>query len=393
MAQSWFDEIAHLARFGTTLTVGKGLVMQTEKFAAGAAAGMGGTMFGLVVMPLVVGVSAVLAQLEHQHYRDKLREEFKNEIAAKTGKAPEQVVDVDLDVVAAANKGLARSLRNSAKDRNNMIILSVISSVVSMAAVKFLSGIGLPLDGLDDTIAGAAVKVMAGVGTYLAVKKPLHWLVDTVNGLDDPTVADKAATLSRAHHRGVTISQEKVFELYLDANPELGQSIKREYGKDYEKMNRRLRAVVLRDYGPMLDLEKTTADINAGRVNPTELAFAAYGDASGVQPREKAHEHFEDDSKQHWAMRLVNFMGGRLTTLQHQKRADLRGEKMVEDVIVAPLLEPTTPKEALEERKEEQLHKSFAERVGRKRSADLPASHVERLAMQQAETAAPTQSL
>lgn len=391
MAKTLIDEAAHLAKFGTTLTLGKSAVMQAEHVAAGAVAGTSGTMFGLVVMPLVVGVSAVLAQIEHQHYRDNLRDEFGDEIAAKTGKQRSQVVDSDLDVAAKENKALRRSLENSRKDRNNLVILSIISSVVSMAAVKFLSGIGLPLAGLDETLAGMMIKVAAGVGTYLTVKRPLHWLVDRINGLEEPTVADKSVTLARAHEKGVTISQEKLFELYMDASPELGKAIKQEYGKAYEKMNRRMREVVLQEYGAMIGLPEIAADINAGRVKATELAFAAYGEQSGVKLRE--HGEPSPETPEHWTTQLINYCGGKLKTLQHQKQSAVVGEHLpanVDSVPDAPLMEPPTPAERIQALNESQ--KSFVERVGRKHVAEIAAGHVERLAMQQ-QADLPTQTV
>lgn len=397
MARSLFEDLSYNAKWLTSLVVGKGALGQVEHAVAsgpalnllqGVGIGTAGTAFGFVLIPSVVGLSAGLAQLEHQHHRTSLCDEFRDEIAARVGKNPKQVTNADMDAVAKGtdgqpgNEALHEALHHSRKERNNMVMLSIISTFVAMAATKVLTD--LMLGSGAGLAAGLGLKMAVGITTYFAVKRPLHWLASKINGLDEPTVADKVAGIARDKDRGKEISQEKIFDVYLSANPELADQIKNDYGKEFKELSRHVRADVLNDYGSVIGLESLTASINAGMIKPTEIAFLAYGESSGVAPRPRAELVERPKSLLDKLMGLCNDCLKLVTQYGPKSEVEKPHEYNEEHKVTAPLLEPATRAEKAEERTRNRH--SFVEMVGRRSQAALEASsHVERLALQQAE--------
>jgi len=77
--------------------------------------------------------------------------------------------------------------------------------------------------------------------------------------------------------------------LYASANPDLAGQIEANYGLKFNNLPASDRRNVLEQMGPKYRIEQVTEDLNNHLVRAQELAFSAYGQASGVQRLETPH--------------------------------------------------------------------------------------------------------
>lgn len=268
---------------------------------AGGAAAMGG-LGGIVAVGAVGVMSGALAQMDYRHELNKIKEVYRNEIAAQLGKPAKSVKADDLFVLAKGDESrgikpngvLQEELKKQKRDRTLGVFLSAAATVTSFVAVHGLldiaikgaaeaitTSIGLPGAG---TAIATGLHIAAGVSIYNMVKKPLHWVGAKILKLDNETSHDRIANIQKDLDKGRGITQEQVLEVFAGANKQLDEFITNEYGKEFSELSQHERQQVVQDINKTVALARMTDDINNGKYNVGELAFAVEGNASGYMP-------------------------------------------------------------------------------------------------------------
>lgn len=361
---------------------------------SGGAAAVGG-LGGLVVMGSVGVISAAVAQMDYRHEIAKMKELYRNELAAKLGKPAKSVTDDDLYDMAKGdpekgipgNKIIADEISQKRKERALGVGLSagasaasfgvmaaILSTAIAGETVKQMLGgvaevaaasIGLPG-------AGAALflvmETVLGIGVYNAIKQPLHAIGHKIFGLDKETTHDRIANLQKEQMKGKAITQEQVLDVFVSANKELGEYVEKQYGKTYEELKPEERKQVAADVNNVVPLAKLTDDINAKKYDIGELAFALEGQPSGYQPHPETVKHS-------WMEKAASGVVALMDRPKH-------GAKQY----AAPAQDAWHPAN------EQTGKKSFVERHAPGRTAEKPAlGHVERLDQARSEGPAATQ--
>ena len=257
--------------------------------AAGSLSGIG----GLIMIGIAGAVSAGLTQMDHIHRKENLKEFYKEELSSKLNKPIEQLSRSDLNVMAKGNGVIDEEMARNRKQRNFGVVLSLVASMASLAVITLaLPAIPLlaPLLAAETTLAlvgAVALKAVVGLTTYNLVKAPLHSLADKLFNIDEKTTNDYIVNIKRERDQGKVISREQVMSVFVASNPELDKYIVAEYGKHYDDLDLAGKQQVTKELAGHLPLDKLTIEINSGKVNVSELAFAVEGQKSGVN-----HEKF-----------------------------------------------------------------------------------------------------
>lgn len=269
----------------------------------GIAAAFSSYPAALLTLGTTAAVSTVLMQMEYNQERKAIRRLYENELSAKLGKSRGALRHKDLDALARgdgenlhSNRTIAEALKSARKKRNFGVGIAVIASLGSLTLMGIAFGpAGLAGHGIAHAVVeglswGAWIAQGAiGFFTYQAIKAPLRWISNTFFGLEKETAHDHIIAIHRDRAKGRFITREQVFSVFACANEELGAMIKAQYGKEYDKLPLAVKQVVAISIGRMIALDKITDAINQGRMNPTELAFTAQGEASGFDPSLERH--------------------------------------------------------------------------------------------------------
>jgi len=233
----------------------------------GASVGFGITLPALTTLGLTAAVSAGMTQMDYLHERDRLKEFYAQEIAAKLGK--KEVTDKDLTKLAEQN-GTIRDAIDKAKDnRNFSVIMSFTASLLSLAAVVYAG----PAFKEMNEVATFLLKSALGLAVYHSVKKAAHWVSDMIFGVDKETAHDRIVTLQKERDAGKIISPQQVLSVFIIA----------QYGDRFEKFSEPLKQKAVEDIVKRTSIMELTDNINSGKINVGELAFAVEGEISGVE--------------------------------------------------------------------------------------------------------------
>ena len=249
---------------------------------AGALQGVG----ALVTVGLAAAISTGLTQMDYTHRTNNLKTLYKEELSARLQKPIDTLVRSDLDELAKSNKVVHEELERSRKQRNYGVALSCIASMASLAAIMLVLP-ELVGEALLESAGGMILKAAVGLVTYHVVKDPLHHIADKLYALDERTPNDYIVDIKRDRDKGKIISREQVLSVFVAANPELDKYIVAEYGKHFDDLSVADKQKATKEINNFIPLDRMTLDINSGKVNAPELAFAAQGQISGVN-----HETF-----------------------------------------------------------------------------------------------------
>jgi hypothetical protein len=216
--------------------------------------------------------SLIVSQLEYNGKKSDLADLYKKEIAAQLGKSEKKVDTDDLESVGQVNRVFGEELAQAKKERNVSIGAIFLATMGSVGAAIFLLPVG----------AGwLATTVVATLG-YMVVKTPLEKLGKALFNIDEKSVSDRIEEISKEHETGKVISRERVFSVFVHANPKLDAFIENRYGKKFEKLTAAEKMAITESIGSQLGVARLADDINQGRIRATELAFAVDGKVSGV---------------------------------------------------------------------------------------------------------------
>jgi hypothetical protein len=288
-----FDDLGYYTRRALTFMTGKAGVSVLAQSLPGVIitlTNFGGTAGEYVASTLavsgVMGISAGLVQMDHNHRSESLMNRYREEIATATGKAPDKVQEQDLLNVADRNPTLRQALKHSARERNIGVVISAVSAAATYIATGLIFG-SHAVD-LSQSIGAVAsdllTRGLTGFAAYNLVKAPLHLAASQLLGLKEETVDDAIASIRRTRAHGKLVAQEQVLDVFIEAHPEIGKSVEAQFGKPFWNMKVDEKIQVMKSIPKeQLDLRKTTEDINLGHIKPEELAFMAFGQRSGVE--------------------------------------------------------------------------------------------------------------
>ena len=283
----------YMAGKGAAEAAGESIAESQGSQLLGLSTMFGGYTAGLVMVGLAAGVSASLTQMDYIHRKDNIKDLYKEELSARLGKPLKKLTRDDLDTLGKENQVVHEELQQIKKQRTFGVAMSFVASMVALTMVVLV---------LPEVVAAAtgvagghaamhalgwggalALKAVTGLLTYNAVKQPLHHVADKLFDLDYTTTHDHIVGLKREREAGRNITREQVLSVYASANPTLDHMISREYGKKFDALSPDKKAIAAMEMGKLIPLDKLATDINTGKINVTELAFAVEGQMSGVQ--------------------------------------------------------------------------------------------------------------
>lgn len=261
--------------------------------------GLGNSVAAFVGIGSTAALSAGLTQMDYMHKREKVKDFYQEELAAKLKKSPEKVTTTDLDTLAKENHTVSEEMNRAQRQRNFGVGLSFLASMASLAVVSIVVTPILAdpalFAGVSEILAhGAKLAISAVVGllTYNTVKEPLHWIGDKLFDLDAKTTHDRIVSLTHDRAAGKIISREQVLAVFADANPQLEQYIKARYGDEFDNLALAVKQQATEELSRIVPVDQLVTDINSGKINVSELAFAVEGKISGVE-----HKGNEDEKK------------------------------------------------------------------------------------------------
>lgn len=258
----------------------------------GLTAGLANTVAGLLTVGLTAGVSAVLTQMDYVHRRENIRDFYKEELASYLRKPVSRLTVNDLETLGHENRVIHEEMQQIRKQRSFGVGISFLASLAALslviialpAAAAALTGAASGAAAME-ALGGAAmiIKPLVGLIGYNMVKQPLHHIADKLFHLDEPTTHDRIVNLTRQREQGRAVTREQVMEVYASANPAIDHMIRSTYGRRFDALPPEKKQQAVQELGRLIPLEQMAADINSGRVNVAELAFAADGQMSGIQ--------------------------------------------------------------------------------------------------------------
>lgn len=377
-----FEDLGYNSRKWAKHVLGKAGIKGAAELAVGAIAGSEGFNWAVVgvAAPVAAALSASLVQGDHLHRRASLLNEYRNEIASWLNKQdggnrkPGELRDADLDLAGFGdrkrgingNPVLRESLEQSAKERNWGVAISAISTVLSTVVVGGM--LHQPMEGLNlltKSLIGGAV----GFAMYMPISTAIHWVAETMFGLEKVTVNDRIKDMSRVRGQGKEVSQGQVFEAFLQAHPEMNRMIRAGFGKRFAKLSEQDKQKVMAVVGPQLNLAQITDDINHDRMRPEELAFKLYEQQSGVTLGAVARPH-RQSMGQTWAKMFSLFTHH--AQPKEQAAPAPATESTPEHVAVAVQSADGREQAAAEAYREDKPGRkvSFVQMVGRKKGED-----------------------
>lgn len=168
--------------------------------------------------------------------------------------------------------------------RNSNVLIQATTIGVMLALMGSLAAVASAASLPSLALAGGAAFV------YNEVYKMVDGIANISLGLDDKhTISREVRAINDQIALGGRISSTRVLRVFVEANPKLGEAIKAQHGEEYDELPVDQKRAIVKQYDNEYNLYTLTRDINCGVINPTELAFLAYGQNSGV-PRKSEED-------------------------------------------------------------------------------------------------------
>lgn len=364
--------------------------IQGTGVAMGAAAG--NSLAAIGVLGVTAALSAGLTQMDYVHKKNTIKNLYREELAAKLGKAADKVNSRDLELLAAgdhargieANRTVAEELKKAKRIRNFGVFFSFMASVGSLLVVASLDpsmfaamhgAIEGATTGWLATAAEVITKGAIAVAAYNVIKAPIHWLGDKLFGLDKETTHSRIKVMKDDIEEGKAVTQEQVLAVVISANPELDRKITDKFGDRFDALRYAQKHQIAENIGESIGLKSLTDDINHGRVRPSELAFIAQGDASGVLPKDP-----EPQQKQGLLKKIRHKLHH---AVEHYNTPDF--DEAERKIAKQEKADAREMKKSVEGEVEQHSGVSFVERMGRSR-IHTELGHVQRLEQSRAGT-------
>lgn len=247
---------------------------------AGVVAAIGAGLIGLTALANI-GVEQTKKRLLANLYCD--------EISAALGKPKEEVSAADIAEMARTPEEGGRgsyaidaAVNSYARVRNFNIAVQAITAGIMIAG----------LAAVTTFFPAIPVVAIAGVASvlYNEVYESVRTGGEILTNVNEGTITRDIRAISDQINLGGRISSTRVLAVFVKANPQLADEIQQKHGMDYEMLNVATKRELVQQYDKKYNLFEIKRDINDGFINPTELAFLAYGQTSGRPRREQGFE-------------------------------------------------------------------------------------------------------
>ncbi len=243
-------------------------------------------------------LSKQLHDLEHDREEERMIALYRREIAAQTGFNPDQITREDLRNAAAKNPTLQQAVEVNDRMVSTRMKSWVASAVLATVGVGLLF-VGIPAIGFEAPlafilpklpIAAIAIKGLFGALIFNVAKPLTDYIGDKITGLNQRTAHEYIKELQHIREQGRRLQPEQVLGAFVKAHPTIDEEVKDRYGVGFDKLVRDQKfpemQAILQKYDAQFNISGLTEDINNGRVLVSELAYAAHGQKSGVEPLE-----------------------------------------------------------------------------------------------------------
>jgi len=243
-----------------------------------------------VTLPIVSGGLALLSQWDHRVELNRIKDEYRHEIAGRLGKRADKVTVHDMEKIAKESPVLREAVRRSTARRNVSVVATVAATAATLIAVPLVMH-GLLLTGF----AAIAVESVVGFLSFMGVERVFSKIGEKRLNLEEPdakaalrstalqgemSVAGQITGLAHLQEKKKAISQEQVLTVLASANRTLAAQIESRFGAPFAKLSESNKRRALEQLGAEYNIAQLTADLNAHRIRAQELAFTAYGRTS-----------------------------------------------------------------------------------------------------------------
>lgn len=290
---------------------GRGLFGLGLIAAAGAIGIVGAATLPAWVPVLIVSVTAGLQALttwRNERFQEgKLVDAYREEIGAALDKEPQEVGIADYRLVAEGslhrgirpNPVLKQALeRNESKHLMQFLTTAFAGALTGLGLLMFSGGVtalGQEVDSIQQNVyAFFGVESLAGAGAALTgtlfasglvmglLNRALDFTGERLFGMTRTTAHERIQDIRRSVERGQEVTPQQVLGVFVATEPVLDRAIEEHFGQPYQRLNALEQFQALQFYADYLPVDALAAEINAGHIRPTELAFAAAGQRSGV---------------------------------------------------------------------------------------------------------------
>ncbi len=277
------DVIANSFRRLRVFLFGKGILTLATFVALAVGAAFGSTLVPALVVSVGGAVVSAASRLyQNRLYQDDMVDLYRDNIAQQLGIAPAEVTRSHLRDAAQENDVIAQALIRQRKKTIVSVGTSILSAVVSLGLIQAFNVQDM-LKGLADESFKGWLKPLAsfiGVGTVAGLSNLiLHQGLDAAigykTGINRAAAHDLILEMHLSVGKGKAISREQVFAVVVAANPSLDATIVKRFGESYASMSRGEQGRVLSQLGLAERMDGVASAINAGKLRPGYLAFAA----------------------------------------------------------------------------------------------------------------------
>jgi hypothetical protein len=236
-----------------------------------------------------------------------------------------------MEKAAKENPAIKEALRRSTTRRNLSMAVTVVAALAAVAILAPLAMAAVPAGIVAHSlvVGGLTALGFLGVekGLEFAGEKAFHIEEASFKKVDknpgkqaELSVPDQITYLGKKQAKGQTVTQEQVMTVFTSANKGLGAQIEARYGKSFDKLEEPAKRDALRQFGSKYNVAEITADINNHNMRAQELAFNAYGQASGVAKT--------GSSRVEATQRQADALNAQLTAEAPLTNAEMKKEKL-----------------------------------------------------------------
>ncbi len=279
-----FSDLTSFLRTMRVYLMGRGLVSLGVIAAAMIGPAIG---FSVAAPALVIAVGGTVLTgfmrlYAQRHYEQDMVNLYRDEIAAQTGKAPEEVTRADLKEAAQGNEVIDQALKRQQRKTIIAVATAGLAGMVTFGLLNF--GLAQNMvtqfftehfgSSVGNILRYASSGIVAGISS-LIVHDGLEAAIGFGTGTRKAAAHDRIIEMARSRQRGEEITPEQVYAVLVAIDPTLQQTIKTDFQESYRHMNAKERAHVLEVHGHSNTMQQIAAAINAGQMKPGHLAYFA----------------------------------------------------------------------------------------------------------------------
>lgn len=290
-----------LERMNRSLMSSRGLQYTVRKYGADALSTYGGG--AILAMGAMAGIGSIASyaaiagaaglvsfvnQLEHDYRDQELLEFYRDQVASAIHdkNSPTGTMNPALATVEhmrdyafsdrCPNNILRCQLDNNDRERNINLWLHGLSAVLWGAAVLGAAALASLIDPAILSSMGIGLNVGVGAGSLLLFQEIDHAVSDIGKRVCDsgrPSAHSSIVQMQEQLHRGQKVSPLQVFSVMVYGDNELRNTIKKEYGADFDDLYLSDKQETLQRYGIPRNLNEVTRALNTGKMEAEDLVL------------------------------------------------------------------------------------------------------------------------